>query len=103
MQGFDRHGEESKGFRREATVQGVVPSLQGLGGGASQTLMRNDDGDRERPRLILEVEETELANGLDMWDGESELTHRVSVEQPSAFITEIRTEGMRSRWQRSRC
>lgn len=65
--------------------------------------MRNDDGDRERSRLILEVEETELANGLDMWDGESELTHRVSVEQPSAFITEIRTEGMQSRLQRSRC
>lgn len=47
---------------------------------------------------------TEPADGLDMWDeGESELTHRVSVEQPSAFITEIRTEGMQSRLQRSRC
>lgn len=69
----------------------------------SQTLKRNDDGDRERQRLILEVEEAELANGLDMWDEESELTHRVSVEQPSAFITEIRTEGMQSRLQKSRC
>lgn len=72
MQGFERHREELKGFRLEATVQGVVRSLQGLGGGAivdqrrSQTLTRNDDCDIERPRLILDVEETELANGLDM-------------------------------------
>lgn len=56
VRGIGGHREELKGFRREATDQGVVPSLQRLGGRAlvdqrrSQTLTGNDGGGRERPR-----------------------------------------------------
>lgn len=58
-----------------------------------RTPRRDDDdggkGVRQRQRgwLSLEVEVTEPADGLGMWDeGGSEVTHKVSVVQPECLV-----------------